>query len=70
MTTSTPWIRWKKRDHENFKRAILVYGAPPKITPESEDRDWTMFREIAKLEGKDDASFAEYFKYVRQDMGV
>jgi hypothetical protein len=29
-----------------------------------------MFREMAKLEGKDDASIAEYFKYIRQDMGV
>lgn len=55
--------RWKKRDHRAFEKTIFNFGAPAPPVDEGE-RDWTYFREQAKLEGKDDATLSAYYKYV------
>lgn len=40
----------------------MVYGAPK--VKEDDTRDWSVFRDIAKLQGKDDATLTAYYRYV------
>lgn len=40
----------------------MVYGVPK--VQDDNTRDWSVFREIAKLQGKDDTTLTAYYRYV------